>query len=165
MKWCMESTSGLVPSIKNTLLHIIIKRVNGTQFFVQWKDIFMYSSWFWNLVILTNNLSSICCKSGGSLLKHHSRGCGLRTPNKFIVNNKHSEGLRIFYDFKMIPIHSSSVLCISLLLHCCTNLLSYCLPPLGFILFLELIRGGHQFPFDKIISEWKAKDKTTGMVT
>ena len=41
--------------------------VNNLQFFVPWKDIFTFWSKFWNLVIISNNLASICRKSGGSL--------------------------------------------------------------------------------------------------
>ena len=41
--------------------------VNDTQFFVHWEDISTFSSKFWNLVILSNNLATICRNSGGSL--------------------------------------------------------------------------------------------------
>ena len=43
--------------------------VIDTQFFVHWIDIFTFSSKFWNLVILSNNLASIYRRSGGSLTK------------------------------------------------------------------------------------------------
>lgn len=40
---------------------------NRSHFFVHLKDIFTFSSQLWNLVIISNNTGSICCKRGCSL--------------------------------------------------------------------------------------------------